>query len=171
MRKNDYLNALEVLDVSVPMKSVDFAEEFYFVANLIKYAFGVVLEEVDEAQSIPLNNHYTLSEEYKRVKNSMDSLCSTLIDLQGALLHGIDLSNLIYKNVRVDIKPLLILLPHDECIEVIDMCLKYVNDSIELFTKCNQNIGRMEELKAILIAIREEELSKRKSEDREELPF
>lgn len=158
MRKNKELNALEALDVSPLLKTVYYDTAFDLVSGFLKHAFSVVLEEVEEAQSIPLDCHYTVSEEYKKVKDGLNSLCSIILELQAALLQGIGLPCIIKKDSIIDIKPLLLLLSQDEFYEVIDMCLKYVDESMEIKTKCNHDSNELEELKTSLIAIRDEDL-------------
>ena len=186
MENNSKLNALEALDVCVLLQAVPFETAFNCVADLIRYAFYAELTELDESQGISLDCHYTLTEEYKTIREGFDSLCSTLTQLQRALLQGIGLPCVIKKDERIDIKPMLWLLPYDKSLEIIDVCLEYVNEGIEFLNKDDEYIrilkgemeGDMEELKATLIAIRkEEELLKLQSEESkgneeyEDLPF
>lgn len=156
MKKNHYLNALEALDISVLLQTVYYDTAFDFVAELIKRVFYVVLEEVEDSQSMPLDNHYTETEAYKETKNGLNALCSTLLELQAALLQGIGLSCVIKNYSQVDIKPLLLLLPYDKSLEVIDMCIHHADYCIEIITKCNEDVGKYEDFRSSLIAIREE---------------
>jgi hypothetical protein len=155
MEKN-YLNALEALDIRVLLETVYYDTAFDFVAELIKRVFYVVLEEVEDSQSMPLDNHYTETEAYQEAKNGLNALCSTLLELQTALLQGIGLPCVIKNYSQVDIKPLLVLLPYNKSLEVIDMCLHHADYCIEIKTKCNEDISNYEDLRASLIAIREE---------------
>ena len=167
MMKNKDLNALEALDVSVLLRAVPFETAFNCVAELIKYAFYAVSEELEESQSISLDCHYSLTEEYQTIMKGFDSLCSTLTKLQIALLQGIGLPCVIKEDARIDIKPLLLLLLYDKSLEIIDVCLEYVSEGINILTECNQDIGKLEELRNIFVTIREES----EKNIKEELPF
>ena len=184
MENKEYLKDLDVLDISVLLKSLTYEAEFEFVAELVKYSFYVVLDDVETNGSIPLDSHYSVAEDRQQIVDKFESFWSKLLQLQGALLQEIHLNFVNKEHEIIDMKSLFLLLSPERNIDFIDMFLKYVDKAIKITNVIYKHsssdkkeykdiIDKLEELNNIFIAIREEEVKHPKHflTDDDELPF
>lgn len=153
-QKFDY-DALEALDVSVILQTVPSEEAMEFSTNLIKY-IDAAIENIDICN---MCGDYTDTEESIKFRQDIETCGLTLEGLQKSILDSKQSSNEV---PPINIKNLLIELPLHEEIEVLNLCLKYIDDGIEN--------SKLKELKTTLLTIRErKELFKQQNDD--DLPF
>lgn len=153
--KFDY-DALEALDVSVILQTAPLEETMELITNLIKN-IDAAIENIDICN---MCGDYTETEEGIKYRQDLVSCGRNLEGLQKSILDSKQSPNEV---PPINIKNLLSELPLQQEIEVLNLCLKYIDDDIEN--------SKLKDLRTTLLTIRErEELLKRQIYD-ECIPF
>lgn len=160
MKIKDTLKVLEALDVSVILQTAPLEGAMILITNLIKY-INLAIENMDLCN---MYGDYTETEESIKFRQGIETCGLTLEELQKSILDSKHLPNEV---PPINIKNLLEELSQQEEIEVLNLCLEYIDDGIEN--------SKLKELRTTLLTIREEEeLLKRQweeSDDYKDLPF
>ena len=176
--ENKIINDLETLDISVLLDSLYENDQFDFVLKLLEHArlWKWKVEDLYHNFHCFCSGDSELDEEiaradaetikgYHRYFEDMDSCILVLLDVFGSMVRILR-EDCHSKGLIVDMKILLDLQPKYR-IEFINMCLEYVDKGIEAATKIAkewksdklyERVDKVEELKATLIAIRDEDL-------------
>lgn len=169
MKKTEKLKALDALDVSILLSSLYSEQALGLIFELVKKVHYLIRED---DYCISIDCHYHVDEEYIKMKEHLKSFGLTLVDLQRSIIESESLQ--IKVDIQIDIKELLLALPSDYGLEIIDECLGYIEvlSPFEEFVEKGQDIAELKELKATLTSIREEEIvNDEHSEEWDNLPF
>lgn len=149
-------NALKALDISVLLKTLSSEQTLRLITELVKIIHYALSSDNDYCISIDC--HYHTDEKYIKKMESVKSLGLTLVDLQRSIIEAGD-SLQIEVNTQIDIKNLLRVLSGEKMFEIIDLCMDYIEvlSPFEEYVENGQDIAKLNELKATLVAIREEE--------------
>lgn len=172
MRRNKKLNALEALDVGVLLKNLFAEQALNLVVELVKKVhFMQSMEEIDYC--ISTDCHYHEDEKFIKMMEDLKTFGLSLVDLLSSIIEA-GKSLPIEVDTQIDIKNFLLVMPSEIALEIIDMCLEYIEtlSPFEEYVENGQDIAELKELKATLIAIREEEtIDEKHSEEWNNLPF
>jgi hypothetical protein len=157
MKNKRKWNALvAALDISVLLRTLFSEQALRLITELVKNIHYALSSDNDYCISIDC--HYHKDEKYIEKMEVLKSLGLTLVDLQRFIIEAGD-SSQIEVNTQIDIKNLLLVSSGEKTFEIIDLCMDYIEvlSPFEENVENGQDIAKLKELKATLVAIREEE--------------